>query len=658
MASGSGPRAVVTPPLGGESKRLGQAITHSMGEAERVLVIEQAYEKERSLSMSATPGSPDSERDGGGSADATPKSSPVGASRGSPDLLHRLGVHTRTATSAVAAARSQLDREEASLWHTVALLRTQVWTLLEYPRSSSLAGYIATLMAAAILASSACFCLETVSHLATDERNQYIFACVEAVCIAVFTTDYLLRLVSCPALGPFLLSFLNAVDAASVVPFYVKLALGKDGSETRIMRILRLVRVLRIFKLGKHFERAQIVVQALINSTDMLLLLTFLILICMVIFSTLIYYCERGEYLQQYGFSSRVPWDVNCRAPTQGPPGPSVCTPLPSPYNSIPSSFWWCIVTLMTVGYGDVVPVTPWGKVVAALTMLTSVLLISLPVSVIGAEFTNLWLEFKSRRQGSVERRRRAPRFMQLRDALAAHSSLLDDILLRTRDVLFDMDDLRVRLIDKQRRHLAELEAHRRVHRGHRAAQAGAAILEAAMRDVRFETEMLLMELDMQKTLVRLQELLTQAETLRQGPFLLTLERCRGTYVTLKQLAASVASLTEEADDTEEALEETLAAELRGRQVQLRAASAMPRVSGSGASGKANSGLMDKLRPAVLRGSSSPRPSSRSSSQAWARVPSLRLSGSVTEGTRISSPMGDVESGEATPARASNAPIV
>ena len=73
----------------------------------------------------------------------------------------------------------------------------------------------------------------------------------------------------------------------------------------------------------------------------------------------------------------------------------SGCSYVKSPYSSIPASFWWCVVTLMTVGYGDNVPVTPWGKFVAFLTMITSVLLLALPISVIGTEFTRQWLDFK-----------------------------------------------------------------------------------------------------------------------------------------------------------------------------------------------------------------------------------------------------------------------
>jgi hypothetical protein len=69
--------------------------------------------------------------------------------------------------------------------------------------------------------------------------------------------------------------------------------------------------------------------------------------------------------------------------------------PFPSDFQSIPGTFWWCIVTLMTVGYGDQVPSTAMGKVVAGFAMVCAVVLMALPISVIGTQFTQHWVTYK-----------------------------------------------------------------------------------------------------------------------------------------------------------------------------------------------------------------------------------------------------------------------
>jgi hypothetical protein len=462
------------------------------------------------------------------------------------------------------------------------LARTQLWALLNDPTSSNPALAVSAVVMAAIVLSSTTFCMETVDSLNTP-GGQAVFAGVEHACIAIFTAEYLARLLTCPKLREFLLSGLNAIDLVAIVPYYVERGLMASGSgdsapsETRIVRIVRLLRVLRVLKLGSRFARVAVVSRSLAESADMLGLLLFLLCVCMVVCSSLIYYAERGTYLPEHGFWSRVPWDQACytRSTLADPNAYElVCVPTRSPFRSIPSSFWWCLVTLMTVGYGDVFPVTPGGKVVAGITMVIAVLLLSLPISVIGTEFTQQWLEYKAASH-MTDRRRKAPRFMALRRRLAAHNTLLDELLLKTRDVLFEIDDLMARLQDKQQQRAKE---HATAARKRAAAAAlghgrgHGAEAEASARDVKHETEMLFMELELKQRLMRLQELLSQAEKLRHPAFLLALEHCRDTYVTLQRVATEVAAVTEESDELEQQLEEALSDELAQAQEAADAA--------------------------------------------------------------------------------------
>jgi hypothetical protein len=516
-------------------------------------------------------------------------------------LAERVALYTQAATRAVAEARQDLELHSGWL-RSVWLTRTQLNALMNDPNSSTPAQVVYWTVVAAIVMSSTTFCLETVATLNTPSA-QRAFSGVEHASIAVFTAEYAARLLSAPNLRIFFFSWLNTVDLGAIVPYYVERGLiasgelvQRDAGRSRIIRVLRLARVLRVLKLGNRSARINVVNRSIAESSDMLMLLIFLVFVCIVVCSSAFYYAERGVYLPEWGFSARLPFDQTCyqaavcaalETATHG----LCCRPKPSPFYSIPSVFWWCIVTLMTVGYGDVVPVTPAGKVVAGVTMVIAVLLLSLPISVIGTEFTQQWLEFKASNH-MPDKRHKAPRFMALRRALAGHNSLLDELLLKTRDVLFEIDDLMARLQDKakqQKRDAAVLAGRsssgsvRLKHTASMGAHAkgtlrklGAAE-EAAARDIKHETELLFMELDLKQRLMRLQELLTQAELLRDPGFLGALEQCRGTYGGLRSLARDVAALTEEADDVEEELDAALTEELATAAAATEAAAAASR---------------------------------------------------------------------------------
>lgn len=169
---------------------------------------------------------------------------------------------------------------------------------------------------------------------------------------------------------------MNAIDFFAIVPYFVTLAtmmaekpeddakfhaFSVSGSDTKsssslaVLRVIRLVRVFRIFKLSRHSKGLQILGMTLKASMKELALLIFFLLIGVVLFSSAVYYAEAD--------SER------------------------SNFKSIPDAFWWAVVTMTTVGYGDMRPVCVWGKFVGSLCAIAGVLTIALPVPVIVSNF-------------------------------------------------------------------------------------------------------------------------------------------------------------------------------------------------------------------------------------------------------------------------------
>ena len=142
----------------------------------------------------------------------------------------------------------------------------KVWALFEYPDTSSYAKAIAWLSCTVVLLSIVMFCVETLPQFVKDEDEQGTtdtkdpFFLIEAVCIAWFTFEYVVRLLSSPVKSTFLVGTLNIIDLVAILPFYISLALQSNSnvSSLAILRALRLVRVFRIFKLSRYSKGLRI----------------------------------------------------------------------------------------------------------------------------------------------------------------------------------------------------------------------------------------------------------------------------------------------------------------------------------------------------------------------------------------------------------------
>ncbi|XP_065647575.1 potassium voltage-gated channel subfamily A member 2 [Hydra vulgaris] len=249
--------------------------------------------------------------------------------------------------------------------------KRKIWELFEFPDTSMLAKIVAIMSISIITLSIVTFCVETlpqfryekfcingthscVTREINNEKAMPWFA-IESACIVWFTFEYIMRLISSPDKCIFVRSFLNIIDIIAIVPYYVTLPMESSNvSSLGVLRVIRLVRVFRIFKLSRHSRGLQILGHTLKASLRELGLLIFFLLIGVILFSSAVYYAEGGDK---------------------------------ETFKSIPDAFWWAVVTMTTVGYGDMKPTTPWGKIVGSLCAISGVLTIALPVPVIVSNF-------------------------------------------------------------------------------------------------------------------------------------------------------------------------------------------------------------------------------------------------------------------------------
>ncbi|KAG7255509.1 hypothetical protein CRUP_006071 [Coryphaenoides rupestris] len=257
----------------------------------------------------------------------------------------------------------------------------QVWLLFEYPESSGPARGIAIVSVLVILISIVIFCLETLPEFREDAKtyddplgpingtapakkpNPFTdpFFIVETLCIVWFSFELLVRFLACPSKPAFFKNIMNTIDIVAIMPYFITLGLelaehqgnGQQAMSLAILRVIRLVRVFRIFKLSRHSKGLQILGKTLQASMRELGLLIFFLFIGVILFSSAVYFAETDD-------------------PDSG-------------FSSIPDAFWWAVVSMTTVGYGDMCPVTIGGKIVGSLCAIAGVLTIALPVPVIAS---------------------------------------------------------------------------------------------------------------------------------------------------------------------------------------------------------------------------------------------------------------------------------
>ncbi len=204
---------------------------------------------------------------------------------------------------------------------------------------------------AAILASVGVVLLESVAEIRSQHASRLV--ALEWLFTALFSVEYLARVACLRSPRAYVLSFFGIVDLLSVLPAYLSLLLP-GGQFLTVVRILRVVRVFRVLKLARYTSEAGVLLMALRASRYKISVFLVVVISIVVVVGSLMYLIEGPEH----GFTS------------------------------IPSGIYWAIVTITTVGFGDITPQTPLGQALASVLMIMGYGIIAVPTGIITAELT------------------------------------------------------------------------------------------------------------------------------------------------------------------------------------------------------------------------------------------------------------------------------
>jgi voltage-gated potassium channel len=203
-----------------------------------------------------------------------------------------------------------------------------------------------------ILASIVLVMLESVKSIDSEYHNALNIS--EWIITILFSIEYIARIITVKKPLKYITSFYGIIDLLSTIPKYLSLIFA--GTHALVaLRALRLLRVFRILKLARYLGASNQLAAAIKASRAKISVFLFAVIIAAVIFGTIMYLVEGEE----------------------------------SGFTNIPKSVYWCIVTLTTVGFGDIAPVTPLGQLIATIIMILGYGIIAVPTGIVSAEYTN-----------------------------------------------------------------------------------------------------------------------------------------------------------------------------------------------------------------------------------------------------------------------------
>ncbi|TJY37151.1 ion transporter [Pontimicrobium aquaticum] len=227
-------------------------------------------------------------------------------------------------------------------------MRAFIKSFVEF-NDNKLSRWFAFFIQALILLSLITFSVETLPNL--QPQTQAVLRVIEIFCVVVFTIEYVLRIYVADSKPRFIFSFFGLIDLIAILPFYLSF-----GVDLRSLRALRFLRLFRILKLVRYNRAMNHFVRAIKSAKEEILLFIFITLMLIYFSAVGIYYFENEAQ--------------------------------PEHFTSIFDSLWWAIITLTTVGYGDVYPITVGGKVFTFFILMIGLGIVAIPTGIISSALT------------------------------------------------------------------------------------------------------------------------------------------------------------------------------------------------------------------------------------------------------------------------------
>ncbi|BBB25658.1 ion transporter [Amphritea japonica] len=241
-------------------------------------------------------------------------------------------------------------------------IRKLTYEILEIGNKQHMLGRVIDIFLIALISLNVLFViLETLPSISAD--NHLWFHRFEVFSVLVFTLEYIARVWSAveddernhhqPFWGRirYMLTPMALIDLIVILPFYLSMVI--TGIDLRFMRVLRL---LRVFKLTRYSSSMSLLLQVLHRESRSISAALFVLFMLIIVASSLIYFAEHKAQ--------------------------------PDVFSSIPAAMWWSIVTMTTVGYGDVIPITAMGKIMASIISIMSLGIVALPAGLLASGFS------------------------------------------------------------------------------------------------------------------------------------------------------------------------------------------------------------------------------------------------------------------------------
>ena len=198
------------------------------------------------------------------------------------------------------------------------------------------------------------------SVVSIDREYHRLLYIGEWVVTVLFTIEYLLRIISVKKPFKYVFSFFGIIDFLSTIPMYLAILFGGGAQALVTLRALRLLRVFRILKLARYLGASNQLKDSIIASRVKIMVFLFAVMVSSIVFGTIMYLVE-GEA---------------------------------NGFDNIPKSVYWCVVTLTTVGFGDIAPQTPLGQFITTIIMILGYGIIAVPTGIVSAEYAKSSLKY------------------------------------------------------------------------------------------------------------------------------------------------------------------------------------------------------------------------------------------------------------------------